>query len=171
MANRIRKANTLPKYIWFIVSIVFLLLIGFFIFNKPVVAPAPTVSPVLQARTFTASDVMGGFTIEVPDGFTAEEKMGSVSIKSSIGEIIIGQNATNYLELEQFITDPRNNTKSKMKQIEYKVLNNLNAVSGLLNDEKIVYIYSHYNVYLLYTKNPQLYSVLDQIAQSFRIPK
>jgi|SRR3989344_1771038 len=150
-------------------------LLGFGVFNRSSQKNlTETLSPsTSKIKTFTASSVMGGFTIEIPEGFVVEEKFGRTTLVSLSKEIItIGQNATNYSKLEEFISDPRNNTKSKMADISYGKINGLESINGTINnEEKIYFIYSNYNVYLLTTKSRSLYSVLDQIANSFRTPK
>lgn len=128
------------------------------------------VTPTLneQAKIFRSSDVMD-FEIKVPINYEVSEKMGSVTVLSENNEIIlIGRNGTNFDNLEDYIELSRNNLKNRVTNQNRLTINGLNTVSGFIEKEKVYFIYTPYFVYILSTKNPNLYSTLDQIAKSFR---
>ena len=67
-----------------------------------------------------------------------------------------------------YITDLHKKNKVGFTEQQVLSINGLSAIKGYVNDEKIYFIYAQYAVYTLSTREPSLYSDLDQIAQSFR---
>ena len=133
--------------------------------QSPPVAASPNPSPTI----FHTSSTMGGFTVEIPPGFTVEEKMAVITIKSREGEVLILQNNTNLNNLQDYIKYSQNNLETRLKNREEKMINGLTTISGQLENERIYFIYAKNVVYLISTKTASLSLILDQIAQSFRI--
>ena len=127
------------------------------------VSPSPIST---AARTFTASEVMGGFMIDVPEGFEVEEKNTAVFLKKKNELITIYRIGTNYTSLKEiFDSDP----DLRNRKINYSSINDLEAAFEIKTDEKSFFIYKDFELFSITTVNKSLYSNLDQIAQSFRI--
>lgn len=122
-----------------------------------------------SANTFKSSNVMK-FSLSIPVGYSSEEKAGSVTISSSKGEILILQNGTNFTNIDEYISNSQNSLKNRLVERKDIIINGLSGTYGFLDEEKIYLILSkdNYAVYMISTKNKELYSDLDQIAQSFR---
>jgi hypothetical protein len=133
----------------------------------------PTIADTEGFKTFRSSEILS-FEILVPETYSIDEELGFVTIKSNEGEIVIGRNGTEYDDLEKYITNNRNSLGDRLRESEMFEINGLEGVSGFLDvagsdtAEKAYYIYADYSVYLLYTRNLELYDDLDQIAGSFR---
>lgn len=65
--------------------------------------PTPTV-PNTSLKTFKSSSTMD-FTIKVPLKYEIEEKAVSVVLSSTEGNILIGQNGTNFDNLQDYLQD------------------------------------------------------------------
>lgn len=121
----------------------------------------------VNTKEFKSSGVMD-FTIRIPHDYQIIEKFGSVTISGPSGEILLAQNGTNYTNLADYIDDSRNNLKSKLYNRKNLTIERLEATSGFIEQEKFIFIYAEYNVYILSAKNADLYDDLDQIAQTFQ---
>lgn len=149
-------------------------LITYYNYNRPIIQYQPSLIPqpiatnsAVQTRTFKSSNVLK-FSIELPAGYNAEEKLGSVTVSNNVDSIIIGQNGTNFDNLNDYIKNSKNNLERRITNRKDININGLESVSGSIDKEKTYFIYVDNNVYLLATKNPLLYLDLDQIAKSFR---
>ena len=175
MPAKVKRKTSPNKIPWYMYLVAATLLGGavYVVLRPPTSSVLPTASPLnqLAPTTFRASSVMGGFTIEIPSGFQAEEKASLVSINSKNGSIKIGFVGTNYKTLTDHLSDPRNNIIKKLQNQEKLTINGLESINGFLSNEKNYFIYSNYAVYFIYTDSSQLYPDLDQIAQSFQIPE
>ncbi|GEM_PF-1425786 len=124
-------------------------------------------------KFFKASDDLD-FEIEVSGKYQISEESGFVFIRSVDGEIIVGKSGTEFDNLEDYLLKSKNNlydTLQNIHRLEISGLESINGYSkvpGYKDLEKKYFIYANYNVYLLYTRNPELYDDLDQIAKSFR---
>lgn len=120
----------------------------------------------ISLKEFKSSEM--DFSIDLPENFNVEE--GSISIKlySSNGEIWTYRNSTNFDNLTDYIENSRNNLGSRLTGRKSLTINGLQSVSGFIDEEKLYFVYTDNRVYILSTKNADLYSDLDQIAQSFR---
>lgn len=130
--------------------------------------PQPTPSTnSQQTKTFRSSSVMK-FSIEIPENYQVEEKFTNVTIATPKGSIYINRTGTNFEKVEDYINDL--GTKNHFTLTDKKILqiNGLKTISGIIEKEKIYFIYNDYAVYTLTAKSESLYSDLDQIAQSFR---
>lgn len=123
-------------------------------------------SPVPKSKTYH-SDVMD-FTVEVPSGFEIEEKFTIIKLTNNKGEILIAQNGTNYNTLKDYLNDPRLKEVNELSNLVFSNENETERAEGFLGEQKVYFIYSNYRVYSLSTLNRDLYTALDQIAQSFR---
>lgn len=132
-------------------------------FSKRTITTTPTTVP--QFKTYH-SDVMD-FTIDVPGEYEITEYLGGVNLFSSNGQIYIDQNATNFEKLDEFLKDSKGTSYDKLKEKKSFKINGLDSVSGFIDERKIYFVYTDFNVYLLYTKDAVLYYDLDQIAKSF----
>lgn len=149
--------------------------LGWQVVSKQTISPqtssysSPT--PVAATQTFTASSVMNSFTVQIPQGFNAEEKFATIFVKNQTGEIRIRQNTTNFMSLEEYIKNSRNNLNTILEKRASKEINGLTSISGFVEKEKIYFIYSNQKVYIISTDRIELYDFLDQIAQSFTLRK
>ena len=107
-------------------------------------------------------------SMEVPPSSEIVENLGSLIIKSEGGKISIGQNGTNFNNLNDYIVNSRNNLQSRLLNRKELIINGLEAVSGDIDNEKLYLIYTDYNVYHISTTSPELFGDLDEIAQSFK---
>jgi hypothetical protein len=128
--------------------------------------PPPTITNA-NLKTFKSSNVMD-FTIQVPRDCIITERMGSVTINSLKGSIYIDRNATNYDNLDNYILNSGNNLKDKLKNRQGVVAGDLQKAVGFVGDEKVYFIYTDNIVFSMTTRSRELYSDLDQIAQSFQ---
>lgn len=133
--------------------------------NPRVQSPSPTP----QLKTFKSSSVMD-FNVEVPNEFSVEEKHGSVIISNQNEKISILQNGTNFKNINDYLEFLKEKNRFRLTDEKSLQINGLSVVTGFIEDEKIYLIFSkeNYTVYSLSTKSKDLYSDLDQIAQSFR---
>lgn len=128
--------------------------------------PTPTV-PNTSLKTFKSSSTMD-FTIKVPLKYEIEEKAVSVVLSSTEGNILIGQNGTNFDNLQDYLQDLSKKNKFTLTGKVTTVINGMETTVGKINNEKYYFIYAPDRVYSIYTSFKTLYSDLDQIAQSFR---
>ncbi|MBU0569898.1 hypothetical protein KKB40_03895 [Patescibacteria group bacterium] len=159
-------------------SVVGILIVGFFVLRLMVgitsktdktkkTQTSPKTSPTQDLKTFRSSEIMD-FSIQIPREYEVTEKFGSVTIVTEEGEIHIGQNGTNFDNLNDFIKNSRNNLEDRIKNRKDLTINDLESAVGFIDEEKTYFIYKEYNVYILSAKVESLYNDLDQIAQSFR---
>lgn len=122
-----------------------------------------------KPKTFKSSSVMK-FSIELSNDFTATEGAGSVTVSAKKGEILILQNGTNFGSIDDYISNSRNDIGNRIKKKEKFNTLNLEVITGLLDNERIYFIMpeNSYTIYILSTKNEELFQILDQIARSFR---
>lgn len=120
-----------------------------------------------KTRIFRSSSAMK-FSAEIPNKFNIKERFGSVILTTDNGEILIGQNGTNFDNLKDFINNHPHNLALKLKNQQDLAVNGLEGMSGYIDDTKNYFIYADYTVYFLSTSSEELYADLDQIAQSFR---
>lgn len=122
-----------------------------------------------NTKTFKSSEVMK-FSVELPSGFTGSEGHGSAVLSTSDGSILILQNGTDFMNLDSYILNSKNDLKTRLKETEQKNIYGLESIRGYLDNEKIYFIYSpeNHTVYSISTKSKELHDKLDQIAQSFR---
>ncbi|HCS78344.1 TPA: hypothetical protein DIV55_01225 [Patescibacteria group bacterium] len=146
-------------------------LLGYGVFNRA--SQNKTVDPpplsASKTKSFTASSVMGGFTIEIPEGFEVEEKFGTVIIRNQTKQIRISQNSTNFNNLNDYVTSLEELNKINFKEESSIQINNLPIKLGYIENQKTYFILFQYTVYSLSTEDASQYSILDQIAHSFRI--
>lgn|SRR3990167_6813503 len=152
-------------------------LLGFGVFNRSSQNNSINPAPLFTSGTkYTASSIMGGFTIEVPEGFEVEEKPPTVILHHQEGDIVINKSNTNFTSLESYLADliaqnnliPEQNTRLNIDNFEAS-MQMLKTPSG--SRVKVFKIYINGNVYSLSAENNNLYVNLDQIAHSFRVPK
>lgn len=120
-----------------------------------------------QSKTFKSSSVLK-FSIELPEGFKAEEKLGSVNIGSPEGQIYIDRNGTNFSNLADYLKDLEEKNRFILLDKKSLQINGLSAIAGQVGKEKSYFIYTENVVYNLTAKTEALFDDLDQIAQSFK---
>ena len=135
--------------------------------TSAIMATPSDYSTIQELKTFQSSSVMK-FSITLPNNFLVEERFGSVRIETPTGEILIGQNGTNFNDLIGYIENSQNNFKSRIVNREDLIINGLESIKGIIEDESVYLIYADYRVYSISTRTQPLYDDLDQIAQSFR---
>lgn len=129
-----------------------------------------------QTKIYQASEVMGRFTIEVPEGFEVEEKSPAVVLKKNSKEISIIKSSTNFSSLKNYIIDLDVKNKKEIKDGDYIQINGLDALRRTIkltsgDEQRNYYIIDNDSVYTFSTSIPMFFLDLDQIAQSFKIPK
>lgn len=164
MKKPVKKQNKLP-----VVVVVLILLAGVLVFNYQKVSTDKQQSQTTQdqTKTFQSSSVMK-FQISVPTSHEITEKFGSATISTPNGNILIGQNGTNFDNLKNYISNSNNNLEDRIKNKKELKINGLDVVSGVIENRKTYFIYSDFRVYILSTDSESLFTDLDQIAQSFR---
>lgn len=117
-------------------------------------------------------------TIDIPNGFTLKEQLPEVLLMKNSDVITIHLVGTNkiYKTIDEFLDDvfntyngPKNITRNKVT-INGKVAEivKVEYPQNPENNNKAYYFYINNGFYHIYTKSPDLYSDLDQIARSFR---
>ncbi len=164
-----QKPSSKNWYLWGIGFLLLVCIVGFWKFKKYTVPSSSSVpsNSASQTKTFRSSDVMD-FTIEIPEGFEVEESMGSVVIKNLSGQIEISFIGSFYTNLDDHLSDSRNNLLKKLTDTEKMTINQLEVRKGFLGKEKNYFIYAQTRVYFLFTNAPVLYPVLDSIVNSFQ---
>ncbi|MDP2632622.1 MAG: hypothetical protein Q8P25_02780 [Candidatus Curtissbacteria bacterium] len=147
--------------------------VGYFAVKR---VPKPTYTPPLEQtsssspkadlKTVQSSTIK--FSVKIPVYYNVEEKIGSMIISSSNGEIYIDKNGTNFDDLESYVKDLSQKNKFNLVDKKNLVINGLPSISGKVGEEKNYFIYKTNTVYTLSAKSEKLHSTLDQIAQSFR---
>lgn len=167
---------TQKQSVWTVVFILLLVfIIGFISFSyfrnyRSQPTPAPSLTP--QTKTFH-SDVMD-FTIEVPDKYQVNDLNLAVDLISTNGQISVVRNGTNFTNLDDYISDfdSKRNIKSKNFNKSsfggYEVLSRIITLSDNDITQKSYYIRVNSMVYIFSTNSVELFSDLDQIAQSFK---
>ncbi|MBI3485412.1 hypothetical protein HY025_00545 [Candidatus Daviesbacteria bacterium] len=136
--------------------------------NNP---PISTVQPISTIKTYSSKTLR--LTIQVPSSYTLDEKFTTITLTSSRGKILVDRNGTNFSNVQSYLTDLSQKNHFILLNESTLTINNQSAISGLINHldgtkEKIYFIYSDYAIYNFSTSSPDLYSDLDQIAQSFK---
>lgn len=157
-----QKSNVL-----FLVIVIAALAIGAVIYYKSSSSQPESTKSAEQTKTFQSSSVMK-FTIELPINYKANEKFGSVTINTDTRQILIGQNGTNFNNLQDYIKNSRNNLDTRLTNRKNLKINGLDATFGFIGEERIYLIYAENTVYSISTKSSSLFDDLDQIAQTFR---
>lgn len=170
MKKTVQKGNIL--IILVVITAVMVAGLIYYKTNSTKLAPPSEPSPKIstnsaeQTKIFQASSLK--FTIELPVGYQAAEKLESVKITTKTGEILIGKNGTNFNNLDDYIKNSRNNITTRLTNRKELKINGLDAISGFIDGEKIYFIYVENTVYLISTNTSPLFNDLDQIAKSFR---
>lgn len=107
-------------------------------------------------------------SIQLPQGFQAQDNYDSITLIRGESNIQILYNTTNHQNLRDFLTDPRLSLLEDMKMKSERMINGHTAISGILDNSKYVFIYHNNVVYSFKTDNPALYDELDKIANSFQ---
>ena len=125
-----------------------------------------------KPKTFKSSSLLK-FSVDLPEGFSAEEKLGQVTISSNDVTILITSNGTNFDSLEDYLNFLDDKNKNKVITAEEIIINGHGARKRTIvspNDNakqaKEYFILVDGRVFLISTESNTL--VLDQIAQSFR---
>jgi len=132
------------------------------------------VSPTPTSKYFKAQYL--GFSIKAPFNYKVEDGMTSVLVSSGSKKIIIARNGTGFPNLEDYLSafDNRNKwniiEEKKVPISDYQVIMRVfYRTSDSLVKEKIYFIYKDYVVFVISTDSEELFTDLDNIAQSFNI--
>ncbi len=118
-----------------------------------------------------------GITINIPPGYETEEQFGTISLKKGKEgkEVIVSRIGTNNDSLEGYLFDIADKNHLEIVNKENLIINGISGIKTTIKhpiskdpDTKIYYFYKDYSAYYISTNNSELYSDLDQIAQSFR---
>lgn len=168
------KAKNSNKIVILVTATVVVGLLTWFAVKRNISSPTPksTVSPTSQPQTFSSKSFK--FEVDVPTEYKTEDKISAILFTKPEGIIKISRSGTNYDRLEDYLTNLSERNSFELKNKEVVVINGLNAVKAVLHplnnnpEESTYFVYKSYFVYSISTSNPQLYSDLDKIAQSFR---
>ena len=130
-----------------------------------------TLSPTREYQSKTLK-----ISLTIPADWQVEEKPNFLKLMSSQGKITVDRINTNWDTLSGYLSeiDARRNVHViEEKEIE---INNLSGIQRVeipqgspKKEEKIYFFYVRENeLYALSTSSPELYSQLDQIAQTFK---
>lgn len=164
-----RKKQLPSHYFLIAAGIVVVLLI---VFTKNFTPLLRTQDSGLSTNTTYTSDLMD-FTITVPEGFNVEEKGKRIVISSDEENIYIDQTSTNFPDLSSYINDLDSKNKTNVTSEERMDRGNLEILKRLIlfntGEKQVVYeIYSNGFIYSILTNAKSLYTVIDQVAQSFQ---
>lgn len=130
-------------------------------------SPIPVATPYQQPQVFTAGDVMDNFSIKVPQGFRVEEMSTNVSLTNRDTEILITRSANNANTLKEVFDDDE---ALEDRKPVFLNINGLDAAYEINNERKTYYFYRNNIIFGITTTNPDYYSFLDGVAQSFQLP-
>ena len=108
------------------------------------------------------------FTIGVPNDYVLEEKLTVVSLDNDGKKITISRNGTNFNNLESYIKSLEKLNNITIGDLNFIKINDLNAAIGSIRDDRIYFFYTDSQVFSLSANDKEIFSDLDQIAQSFR---
>jgi len=120
---------------------------------------------------------MGGFTIDVPEGFEVEEMVGTRIEFRKNGELIFtNRNTTNFDNLKDYLNNLDDLNKAIVLEENYMQIASFDAVKRTYKfsseETQISYIiFVDGYLYRFSTNNLSLETSLDYIALSFHIPK
>lgn len=107
------------------------------------------------------------FRVEYDKKFSVNENLGSITFSNSEGEVLVNRNGTNFDNLDSYLKENQNHLSEILSSKEEMSVNGLDAVSGVIGNERIYFIYVSSAVYTFSTDSENLYEDLDQIAKSF----
>lgn len=158
--------------------IVAILIAGYFLVGQslipkkttPDVSSSPT--PITQELKTFQSKFMK-FSIDLPSNFSATDEPSRITIHGDEGQIYVNRNGTQFNDLDTYLANFDQATKTKISLDEKLVINYYEARERISSNpdigiEKTYFIYVENFVYKISTTSQSLYDELDQIAQSFR---
>ena len=157
-----KKYNSKFAPMGIVLGVLLLVIIAYFSIKIP-----QTQTDTNQTKTFRSTSIMK-FSIDLPNGYKAQEKLGSVTISTPNGVLYIDRNGTNFIQLEDYIKDLGVKNKFVLTNKKSLRINGLETITGIVGKEKLYFIYSNYAIYTLSAKDEVMYNALDQIAKSFR---
>lgn len=157
-----------------IVAGIIALTAAFFFWNRQNLTPQLTQTPASpdDTTTYQSSDVLG-FEIEVPITYTIRDRGFDVTLSKDGDEINIHRSGTDFDNLDDYLSNLDSYKKNKPKSENKVEIDGLNSARRMIeiqdSSDLLSYkIYINGLVYDISTTSPNLYSDLDQIAQSFR---
>lgn len=114
------------------------------------------------------------FSFTIPSGYRVEDKSPVIEINSDKGAVTLSRNGTNFNSIEDYLEDYDSKRNIIIRNKEDLKINNYQWVVRNIEfpKEKTIlksyYYFINNSVYIISTDKSELYSVLDQIAQSFR---
>lgn len=115
------------------------------------------------------------FSVEVLPEYQVEEKNTYIDLKSGNLKINISRNGTNFEKISDYLEsfDKKRmiviSSEEKVKILSYDSVKRIEVFkAGPITEQKVYFIYVDNWVYAISTSSEELYSDLDQIAQSFR---
>jgi hypothetical protein len=123
-------------------------------------------------QTGTKTYSSPSFTIEIPENYTVEEGFNTVTIITPKGDIFVDRIGTEYKSINEHVDNLEELNKVNFKDKELITIHAQEALIAYINFEnnnkKNYFILSGPNVYTLTTSSPELFTTLDQIAQTFK---
>jgi len=167
MAKKKVKKQLPQGVVWGLVVLVVVFLVLFFRGSLKFSSDSPTAT-----KTFKSSEVMD-FEVEVPSGFSVEEKIIRVILTFEGNSIYLDKSSTNFDDLDSYIADLDSIDRVEVIEEKTTSINSLKAVRREVvlgtGEKRLVYdIYAEGLIYTIFTDSPALYDDLDQIAKSFR---
>ena len=130
----------------------------------------PNSGQVDQEREYSSEKL--SFHIKIPFQHQIKEEGNQSTISVNENDIFIRRSATNFEDLEGYLTDLDLRNNSEAENEEFLIIDGHDAVKRTIllgTVESLNYkIFINGYVYALSTSSPELYDELDAIAQSFQ---
>lgn len=134
-----------------------------------------TTSTFRDSQNKIISSKFMNFTINVVNDYIINEDQTFIDLVSKNGKINISRISTNFLTIEDYLSDFDQKRKITVDSQEQLSIDSYNAIGrieifngGPISQQKVYFIYVSNWVYALSTSSPELYGDLDQIARSFK---
>lgn len=161
-----------------LVTVLILIVSTIYLINKiysktsKILAPINTLQPSMSQSSVNFKSDLLEFTIQVPAGFSIDEKGNRVTLLNSDKLILINRSSTNFEDMISYLEDLDSKNKVQViEQVEKRIndyevaFRQIRYLSGVV--EKHYKIFIDQRIYTLSTTDKDLYDDLDQIAQSF----
>lgn len=170
-----KKKNKINKNILLVLAMVLLVLISFALLQLKSVPVAQQNRNVNLSRSeFVSKDLH--FSISVPSYFEIKSSNTGVDLISKGANIEIVRNGTQFSDVNDYLEEFDKKRNIQVDSLEQVTIDGHDGVTriekrqvgGELKNPKVYYIFANNAVYIISTDSSDLFSDLDQIAQSFK---
>jgi hypothetical protein len=119
-------------------------------------------------QTGTKTYSSPSFTIEIPENYTVEEGFNTVTIITPKGEILIDKIGTEFDNISEYVTNLEKINRVNFGIKELVKINSYDTIVTISPKEKSYFIMINSSVFTLLAPSPDLFTTLDQIAQTFK---